>query len=116
LEAKYHTIPFDEAHISKYLSLHTDWFPFSLQELVKSPLPPAGLNDDVLRRWPEDDVRAFIRGLKAHGKNFFRIRYGHHINGSDGRNPFPWQHLNKLNSVCLSSSPKMVFLVINIVV
>jgi hypothetical protein len=47
-----------------------------LQELVKSPLPPAaGANDNVLRRWPEDDVRAFIKGLRAHGKDFHRIRY-----------------------------------------
>ena len=35
----------------------------------------APLNDtDVFRKWPEDDTKAFIKGIRAHGKNFFKIR------------------------------------------
>ena len=28
---------------------------------------------DPARRWPEDDVKEFIKGLRHHGKNFFKI-------------------------------------------
>ena len=28
----------------------------------------------MFRKWPEDDVKAFIKGIRAHGKNFFKIR------------------------------------------
>ncbi len=42
----------------------------ALQGLVALPLP----SHDILRKWPEEDVKNFIKGLRAHGKNFFKIR------------------------------------------
>lgn len=42
----------------------------ALQGLVKIPFP----NHDVFRKWPEEDVKNFIKGLRVHGKNFFKIR------------------------------------------
>ena len=45
----------------------------AVQTLLKSPFPPASAGD-ISRRWQEEDVKAFIKGLRLHGKNFFRIR------------------------------------------
>ncbi len=43
----------------------------ALQALLKAnPFP----THDVFRKWPEEDVKSFIKGLRMHGKNFFRIR------------------------------------------
>jgi hypothetical protein len=41
----------------------------ALQTLVKSPVP-VGLE----KQWTEDETRRFIKGLRLHGKNFFKIR------------------------------------------
>ena len=41
----------------------------ALQTLVKNPVPN-GLD----RQWTEDETRRFIKGLRQHGKNFFKIR------------------------------------------
>lgn len=44
-----------------------------LQSLLKTPFPTDG-GADPSRRWPEDDVKDFIKGLRMYGKNFFKIR------------------------------------------
>ena len=41
----------------------------ALQTLVKNPVP-TGLG----KEWTEDETRRFIKGLRLHGKNFFKIR------------------------------------------
>ena len=41
----------------------------ALKAMVKTPFP-----ENIFRKWDEEDVKQFIRGLKAHGKNFFQIR------------------------------------------
>ena len=41
----------------------------ALQTIVKNPVPN-GLD----RQWSEDETRRFIKGLRIHGKNFFKIR------------------------------------------
>jgi len=41
----------------------------ALQTLVKNPVPN-GLD----RQWSEDETRRFIKGLRMHGKNFFKIK------------------------------------------
>lgn len=41
----------------------------ALQMLVKNPVP-VGLE----KQWTEDETRRFIKGLRLHGKNFFKIR------------------------------------------
>jgi arginine-glutamic acid dipeptide repeats protein len=41
----------------------------ALQQLVKNPVP-TGLD----KQWTEDENRRFIKGLRLHGKNFFKIR------------------------------------------
>merc|ERR1712142_727931 len=41
----------------------------ALQKLVKNPVP-VGLE----KQWSEDETRRFIKGLRLHGKNFFKIR------------------------------------------
>merc|ERR1719166_296727 len=41
----------------------------ALQMLVKNPVP-VGLE----KQWSEDETRRFIKGLRLHGKNFFKIR------------------------------------------
>jgi len=41
----------------------------ALQMLVKNPVP-VGLE----KQWTEDETRRFIKGLRQHGKNFFKIR------------------------------------------
>jgi len=41
----------------------------ALQTLVKNPVPN-GLD----KQWTEDETRRFIKGLRQHGKNFFKIR------------------------------------------
>jgi len=41
----------------------------ALQLLVKNPVP-VGLE----KQWTEDETRRFIKGLRTHGKNFFKIR------------------------------------------
>ncbi len=41
----------------------------ALQQLVKNPVP-SGLD----KQWTEDENRRFIKGLRLHGKNFFKIR------------------------------------------
>lgn len=41
----------------------------ALQTLVKNPVP-TGLG----KEWSEDENRRFIKGLRIHGKNFFKIR------------------------------------------
>ena len=38
--------------------------------LKSNPFP----THDVFRKWPEEDVKGFIKGLRIHGKNFFRIK------------------------------------------
>lgn len=44
----------------------------ALQSLLKCPYPA---NADVMKiLWPEEDVKDFIKGLRAYGKNFFKIR------------------------------------------
>lgn len=42
----------------------------ALQTLLKTPFP----NEDIFRLWPEEDIKNFIKGLRVHGKNFFKIR------------------------------------------
>eukprot|EP00094_Tigriopus_californicus_P007403 TCALIF_07126-PA protein Name:"Similar to Rere Arginine-glutamic acid dipeptide repeats protein (Rattus norvegicus)" AED:0.09 eAED:0.09 QI:267/0.5/0.33/1/1/0.66/3/0/919 len=41
----------------------------ALQSLLKTPFP-----EDIFRRWHEEEVKCFIKGLRLHGKNFFKIR------------------------------------------
>lgn len=41
----------------------------ALQMLVKNPVP-VGLE----KQWSEDETRRFVKGLRLHGKNFFKIR------------------------------------------
>ena len=41
----------------------------SLEELLKDPVP-----QPITQKWNEDDVKAFTKGLRTLGKNFFRIR------------------------------------------
>jgi len=41
----------------------------ALQMLVKNPVP-VGLE----KQWSEEETRRFIKGLRLHGKNFFKIR------------------------------------------
>lgn len=44
----------------------------ALHSLLKCPYPA---NADVMKiLWPEDDIKDFIKGLRAYGKNFFKIR------------------------------------------
>lgn len=45
----------------------------AVQTLLNTPFPPASAGD-ISRRWQEDDVKAFIKGLRVYGKNFFKIR------------------------------------------
>ena len=45
----------------------------AVQALLKTPFPVASMGD-IQRRWPEEDVKDFIKGLKAYGKDFFKIR------------------------------------------
>ena len=42
----------------------------ALQKLVENPVPA----DRVERQWTEDETRRFIKGLRIHGKNFYKIR------------------------------------------
>ena len=44
-----------------------------LQSLLKTPFPEYG-GADPSRKWPEEDLKEFIKGLKHYGKNFFKIR------------------------------------------
>ena len=41
----------------------------ALQKLVENPVP-----ERLERQWSEDETRRFIKGLRIHGKNFFKIR------------------------------------------
>ena len=41
----------------------------ALQKLVENPVP-VGLE----KQWSEDETRRFIKGLRIHGKNFYKIR------------------------------------------
>ena len=41
----------------------------ALQTLVKNPVP-----NGLEKQWSEDENRRFIKGLRLHGKNFFKIR------------------------------------------
>eukprot|EP00095_Tigriopus_kingsejongensis_P001568 maker-scaffold907_size82601-snap-gene-0.22 protein:Tk01568 transcript:maker-scaffold907_size82601-snap-gene-0.22-mRNA-1 annotation:"arginine-glutamic acid dipeptide repeats protein" len=41
----------------------------ALQSLLKTPFP-----EEIFRRWHEEEVKSFIKGLRLHGKNFFKIR------------------------------------------
>ena len=41
--------------------------------MLKTPFPEDG-GADPSRRWPEEDVKEFIKGLRMYGKNFFKIR------------------------------------------
>ena len=41
----------------------------ALQKLVENPVP-VGLE----KQWTEDETRRFIKGLRIHGKNFYKIR------------------------------------------
>ena len=41
----------------------------ALQKLVENPVP-----ERLERQWTEDETRRFIKGLRIHGKNFFKIR------------------------------------------
>jgi len=44
----------------------------ALHSLLKCPYPASA---DVMKiLWPEEDVKDFIKGLRAYGKNFFKIR------------------------------------------
>ena len=43
----------------------------ALQQLGKDPMPLP-----MSSKWPEDEVKLFIKGLKSVGKNFFRIKAG----------------------------------------
>ena len=45
----------------------------AVQTLLNTPFPPASAGD-ISRRWQEEDVKAFIKGLRVYGKNFFKIR------------------------------------------
>ena len=45
----------------------------AVQTLLSTPFPPASAGD-ISRRWQEEDVKAFIKGLRVYGKNFFKIR------------------------------------------
>ena len=45
----------------------------ALQSLLKTPFPEYG-GADPSRKWPEEDMKEFIKGLKLYGKNFFKIR------------------------------------------
>ena len=45
----------------------------AVQTLLNTPFPPASAGD-ISRRWQEEDVKAFIKGLRVWGKNFFKIR------------------------------------------
>ena len=45
----------------------------ALQSLLKTPYSDYG-GADPARRWPEDDVKDFIKGLRLYGKNFFMIK------------------------------------------
>ena len=42
----------------------------ALQLLLKTPFP----DHNIFRKWPEEDIKNFIKGLRVHGKNFFKIR------------------------------------------
>ena len=41
--------------------------------MLKTPFPEYG-GADPSRKWPEEDLKEFIKGLKHYGKNFFKIR------------------------------------------
>ena len=45
----------------------------AVQSLLKTPFPTASMGD-IQRRWPEEDVKQFIKGLRTYGKDFFKIR------------------------------------------
>merc|ERR1719210_2756290 len=45
----------------------------ALQSLLKTPFPEYG-GADPARKWPEEDLKEFIKGLRLYGKNFFKIR------------------------------------------
>ena len=45
----------------------------AVQNLLNTPFPSASAGD-ISRRWQEEDVKAFIKGLRHFGKNFFKIR------------------------------------------
>ena len=47
----------------------------ALQGLLKTPFPD-DVSADPSRKWPDEDVKEFIKGLKLYGKNFFKIREG----------------------------------------
>jgi len=42
----------------------------ALQKLVENPVPM----DRIEKQWTEDETRRFIKGLRIHGKNFYKIR------------------------------------------
>ena len=59
----------------------------ALQMLVKNPVPVGFLLSNISsylnlsllqvgleKQWTEDETRRFIKGLRLHGKNFFKIR------------------------------------------
>jgi len=43
-----------------------------LQLFLKTPFPKYGVVD-TCRKWPEEDLNKFIKGVKIYGKNFFKI-------------------------------------------
>lgn len=45
--------------------------PKALTQLSKDPMPLP-----LDSKWPEDEVKLFMKGLKSVGKNFFRIKRG----------------------------------------
>ena len=45
----------------------------AIQHLLKTPFPRASMGD-IQHRWPEEDVKQFIKGLRTYGKDFFKIR------------------------------------------
>lgn len=61
----------DETTISSLQLLHDNTYDTgrALQALVKVINPKS-----ADRRWSDDDAKRFVKGLKQHGKNFFKIR------------------------------------------
>ena len=45
----------------------------AIQHLLKTPFPRASMGD-IQHRWPEEDQKQFIKGLRTYGKDFFKIR------------------------------------------